>query len=263
MTSNTHAASDSKGSAFWFEDRGRDFAFYNGVPVLLSGKQWLFLMAMVATGFLAIALPIDWPGGEFIGPFIPAVVMPLIPLVALAYVAPVNWRAIFGKVGFRELRLMVGFALLNIIVSMMVGALVGTMTQVTSNNSIAGIVELDAMGQAAFFAKTLPQLFGEEVITILPFLAILYACTHMLGMGRKAGIIIAWLVSSVVFGLLHLPTYDWNFVQCVVIIGSARLMLSLPWIMTKNIWVSTGAHIINDWVIFGGVLVGTAMVAQS
>jgi membrane protease YdiL (CAAX protease family) len=260
MTSNTHAASDSTGSAFWFEDRGRDFAFYNGVPVLLSGRQWLFVLVMVAAGFLAMELPIDWPGGEFIGPFVPAVLMPLIPLVALAYVAPVNWRAIFGKVGFRELRLMVGFALLNIILSMIVGAIVGAMTHVTANNSIAVIGELDAMGQAAFFAKTLPQLFGEEVITILPFLAILYACTHRFGMGRKAGVIVALLVSAVVFGLLHLPTYDWNVVQCVVIIGSARLVLSLPWIMTKNIWVSTGAHIINDWVIFGAVLAGTAML---
>ena len=24
----------------------------------------------------------------------------------------------------------------------------------------------------------------------------------------------AWLVSSLLFGLIHLPTYDWNFVQC-------------------------------------------------
>jgi len=22
------------------------------------------------------------------------------------------------------------------------------------------------------------------------------------------------------------------------------------WILTKNIWVSTGAHIINDWLLF-------------
>jgi hypothetical protein len=34
-----------------------------------------------------------------------------------------------------------------------------------------------------------------------------------------------------------------------VVIGSARMVLTLPWILTKNIWVSTGAHIINDWLI--------------
>jgi membrane protease YdiL (CAAX protease family) len=256
MNSNTAAARDT----FWFEDRGRDFPFYNGNPVLLSGKQWLFVVAMVAVGFLALALPIDWPGGEWLGPFIPAVLMPLIPMVALAYVAPMHWRAIFGKVGFREFRLMVGFALLNIIVSLIVGAIVKTMTEVTPNNAAAGLAELDPMGQAAFFAKTLPQLFGEEVITLLPFLAILYVCTRTLGMGRKAAVIVAWLASAVVFGLLHLPTYEWNVIQCVVVIGTARLVLSLPWIMTKNIWVSTGAHILNDWMLFVAVMAGTAMV---
>jgi hypothetical protein len=44
---------------------------------------------------------------------IPAVLFPLIPLMALARVAPGHWTAIFGKVGGRELRLMIGFALLN------------------------------------------------------------------------------------------------------------------------------------------------------
>ena len=64
---------------------------------------------------------------------IPAVLFPVIPLVALAQVAPGHWKAIFGRVGGRELRLMFGFALLNIVVSMSVGAIVHALTDVTSN----------------------------------------------------------------------------------------------------------------------------------
>jgi hypothetical protein len=44
-------------------------------------------MAMVAAGFLVLALPIPWPGGTF-WQFVPAVLMPGIPLAALASVAP-------------------------------------------------------------------------------------------------------------------------------------------------------------------------------
>ena len=33
-------------------------------------------------------------------------------------------------------------------------------------------------------------------------------------------------------------------------IGSARVMLLIGYIATKNILVSAGAHIINDWLIF-------------
>jgi hypothetical protein len=70
----------------------------------------------------------------------------------------------------------------------------------------------------------------------------------------------AWLISSLLFGLIHLPTYDWNWVQCIVIIGTARMVLSLAWILTKNIWVSTGAHILNDWLLFTATMLGAGLV---
>ena len=46
-------------------------------------------------------------------------------------------------------------------------------------------------------------------------------------------------------------------------IGSARIVLTLPWILTKNIWVSTGAHIINDWLLFGLSLLGAGMAVTT
>jgi membrane protease YdiL (CAAX protease family) len=124
------------------------------------------------------------------------------------------------------------------------------------------LAELDAAGRILYFAKTIPQLFGEEVITLLPFLALLQVFTRGLGLGRKGAIIGAWLVSSVIFGLIHLPTYDWNLIQCLVIIGTARMVLTLPWIMTKNIWVSTGAHILNDWLLLGVGLLGAGLAGK-
>jgi len=73
----------------------------------------------------------------------------------------------------------------------------------------------------------------------------------------------AWLITAVLFGLMHLPTYGWNLVQCVAVIGSARLVLTLPWILTKNIWVSTGAHIVNDWLLFAMGLLGAGLVGKA
>jgi hypothetical protein len=61
---------------------------------------------------------------------------------------------------------------------------------------------------------------------------------------------------------LGLPTYDWNLVQCIVVIGSARMVLTLPWLLTKNSWVSTGAHIINDWTLFLMALLGAGLVGK-
>jgi membrane protease YdiL (CAAX protease family) len=243
------------------EDPATDFPFYNGVPVSISGRQWLFVMAMVVAGFLVLASPIDWPDGA-LWKFVPALLLPGVPLIALGYVAPGHWRAIFGKVGGREVKLMFGFALLNIGVSMSVGAIVLALFGASPNPSTAELAGLDTAGRIAYFAKTIPQLLGEEVVTILPFLALLQLFSKGLGLGRKAAIIGAWLITSILFGLIHLPTYDWNWIQCVVVIGSARMMLTLPWILTKNIWVSTGAHVTNDWLLFLMGILGAGLVGK-
>ncbi|WP_267908354.1 CPBP family intramembrane glutamic endopeptidase [Antrihabitans stalagmiti] len=71
---------------------------------------------------------------------------------------------------------------------------------------------------------------------------------------RRSAMLAAWLVTALIFGAVHLPTYDWNVVQAVVGIGIVRLILTLGYLITKNIWVSTGAHILNDWTIFGFAL---------
>lgn len=48
-----------------------------------------------------------------------------------------------------------------------------------------------------------------------------------------------------------------------MVIGTARLVLTLPWIMTKNIWVSTGAHIANDWLLFSVTLFGAGLMNKA
>ena len=86
-----------------------------------------------------------------------------------------RWDAIFRRVGLREVLLMFGFAILNIIVSMSIGALLQTFGTVTANAGIAGAADLEG----------------------------------------------------------------------------ARLVLTWGYVSTRNIWVSTGAHIINDWTLIG------------
>lgn len=261
MTSDT-APPVAPAQRLWrLEDPAGDFPYYRGAPVSLSAGQWLFVMAAVAAGFLVLVLPIPWPAGP-LGAFIPALLFPAIPLAALVRVAPRHWKAIFGRVGGREVRLMFGFALLNIVVSMSVGAVVRAVAEVTPNAAAAQLGAADTLGRLAFFARTVPQLFGEELLTVLPFLALMSLLSNRFGIGRKGAIVGAWLISSLLFGLIHLPTYHWNLVQCIVVIGTARMVLTLAWIRSKNIWVPTGAHIINDWLLLGMSLLGAGLVGK-
>jgi uncharacterized protein len=236
-----------------FEPSGADFPYYADKPPTISSAGWLLVLAATVIGFSALVVPLPFEDGVLSG-WLRAAVFVALPLIALAMAAPGRWKAIFGRVGIRQVLQMFGFAILNIIVSFAVGAFVQKFGTVTANAGIADAANLEGAQLVSYFAKVALQLLGEELITILPFLALLWYLHAKAGLSRNAAVLLAWSLSAVVFGLLHLPTYNWNIIQCLVVIGSARLILTWAYVWTKNIWVSTGAHIINDWTIVGSMV---------
>lgn len=247
-----------KGRISWLERPNDDFPFYDGQPVTLTGGQWLVVLAAVALGFACLTVPVPVLTSEW-GVLIRTLLFPALPLLALRLVAGPHWRSLFRRLRGADFGWMLGFALLNLVVTVAVGALVMKAFGAEANAAIHGLADMDATARKWFFLRSLPQLFGEEVLTMLPFLAVLHMAHDRLGLSRIKAVMMAWLLSSILFGLVHLPSYNWNLLQCLVVIGSARLVLSLAYIKTKNIWVSTSAHIINDWVIFAVVLIGAGI----
>jgi membrane protease YdiL (CAAX protease family) len=227
---------------------GVDFPYYNGVPVSLSGAQWGGVLGAVVLAFgLLTALPI----GEVLAGLPLALLFAGVPLAGLALVTRAHWTALFRRVTPGDLPTMVGVAVVNIVVSFAVGLAVGVTIGGAAPNPQAGaLVEASNLDRLLFYARTAVQLLGEELLTVLPFLALLTLGATRLGLSRRRAVVVAWLLSALLFGLAHLPTYDWNLVQCLVVIGSARLVLSVAYLRTKNLWVSTGAHILNDWTLF-------------
>lgn len=238
-----------------FEYPDRDFPFYNGRPVRIPTAWWLFLMATVAVGFVALVVPFPVYRGT-LGQFIPAILFVAIPLAGLIVVTPKHWTAIFRRIGRRDVLWMVVFAIVNLVVSLAAAFVVDGVFGTTTNPAVAALAGMTTVERILFYLRTIPQLFGEEVLTVLPFLALLTLLTYRMHVPRKAAIIVASLVVAVGFGLLHLPTYGWNVQQSIIVIGLARLVLLLPYLKTKNIWVSTGAHILNDWILFTVTLIG-------
>ena len=59
---------------------------------------------------------------------------------------------------------------------------------------------------------------------------------------------------------LRLPTRQWNLVQRLLIIGTARLVPSLAYMTTRNLWVSIGAHLLGDRTRFDANPVGTLLL---
>ncbi|MFM4720119.1 CPBP family intramembrane glutamic endopeptidase [Aeromonas bivalvium] len=238
------------GDSFGFERKSAgDFPFYRQPPNALSGRSWVLILLGVVLGFAVLTAHIAFYKTTA-GGFVSAILFPLIPLAVLAMVAGKAWRALFRMPRGRDFLLMLAIAGVNILVSVAVALLLQHLFKMSANPVNAMLAEASNAARILFYLKTIPQLFGEEVVSILPFLAILWCCHTKLGLTRKSAIIIAWLSTALIFGAMHLPTYDWNFLQCFLVIGTARIVLLSGYIITKNIWVSTGAHIINDWLLF-------------
>ncbi|MFC8528219.1 CPBP family intramembrane glutamic endopeptidase [Nocardia sp. NPDC057227] len=238
----------------WIErPDGVDFPYYAGEPVGLGAVRWALAWLSVAAGFAALVL---LPEPDNVAALVPRALFVVIPLAVLAVLARPYWSALFRPVRGRDLLTMAGFALLNIVVSLLLGTLVASVFGASAN---AATDDIDGAVQVlAFYLGTGIQLVGEELFTVIPFLALLYFLTRRGTLSRKSAIVVAWLVTAVWFGAAHLPTYDWNVAQCFIVIGGARLVLTLAWIRTKNLWVCSGAHILNDWALFTPSIVAAA-----
>ncbi|KQZ10715.1 peptidase [Agromyces sp. Root1464] len=239
---------------------GADFPYYNGVPVELSAVKWIIVWLAVAAGFAAL---IFIPTPNNLGALLPRTLFVVIPLAVLALVAGRAWTAIFRRVRLVDVGNMFFFAALNIVLTFVIGGIVSLIFPVAPNATIAGAGAGGVVDTIALYVGSGIQLIGEEIFVVLPFLALTYFLFAKAGLSRKTAIILAWIISAIWFGAAHLPTYDWNWVQAIVIIGSARIALTLAFIRTKNLWVSAGAHIINDWVfITVSVLTAAAVVGS-
>ena len=243
-----------RGRFSWLERAGDDFPFYDGRPVRLSGRQWRVVLGTTLAALLILTL-----GGPLLALGLGSVIAARIvaaglfaglPLLALARAAPQGWRLLFRRITGRDVAWMFGFAALNLIVTFTVALTLLQFLHMTVNP----IVDVKIAGMGAtlgFLVWTAVQLLGEELLTMLPFLAILTLGFGRYGMGRRGAMVLAWAGSSLTFALAHLPTYNWNLPQCLAVVGVARLVLTLAYVRTKNLWVSVGAHIVYDWTIFG------------
>lgn len=232
-----------------------DFPFYNGQPVDISPLGWLALVVSVA---LSLALLIALPFPDFPLNFIPVLAFTSIPLVTLAAVSGGYHSALFGRFGLKELALAIGFGLLTMVISVLTALLLIQFIQMSANPTAATLENASGADIAIFLVRTGIQLIGEELLTILPLLAILWFCVRRLKLSRRVGLVFAVMLSTAFFAAAHLPTYNWNVIQCFGGIGMARLVLTAAFLVTRNLWVSAGAHMINDWTEFllGPVLRG-------
>lgn len=233
---------------FAFERADCDLPFYRGVPVAIGPAGWLIVLASAGLAFVVLMAAQQWFQSGFAA-FIPALLFTVIPLAALAAVAGLRAPlALFRRLRRKDGLLMLGFFILNAVATVLLGLLVTQLFQAAANPAGDKVAAAAALDRILFFGWTAVQLLGEEVFTILPFLAFLAYLDRKLP--RKSAIAAAALGAAVIFALIHLPTYQWNLSQALVGLVPIRIILLMPFLITRNICVSAGTHILNDWAIF-------------
>ena len=226
-----------------------DFPYYDGEPATISGRRWLVVLVAILVAYGTLG-PLNRLFDGPVTALLPAVVFTGVQLLALLWATPGHWRAVFRKVTARGLWLMAGFAALAFLFALGLASFVGGLVGLAPNRESEIILTASVPELVTFYPRLAIQLLGEELLTILPFLALLTFFTGRATLTRQQAITRALLITAVFFGLLHLPSYDWNLAQSVIVIGGARAVLTLAYVVTKNIWVSTGAHILYDWSLF-------------
>ena len=231
----------------WFkwERPGIDFPFYNDNSVP-SWHGWLLLGVSL---FVAVALnvstflPVDRTAFK-------AFLVFLLPLAALLFVAHGNIGTIIKKPRLGDIPLILIVTVLSMVYSLAAGALSGFIVGApTHGNPLMGET-IDAGRIALIFV----QLFGEELFKINMLLGILLLLFRRSG-NRKSAIVIATLVTALVFGLAHYAAYG-SIVQILLVQGLGCIIDVFAYLKTKNILTSYAAHLLLDFIPLGLAALG-------
>lgn len=108
-----------------------------------------------------------------------------------------------------------------------------------------------------FIVSTMIQFIAEEIIFIIPFL---FVINKLRTKNEKLKTLAAILLSSLIFGAMHLSTYNFNILQAVLVISIIRTGLSISYVLSKNLTVTYLVHMIYDWVLIGIYLTAGQMI---
>ncbi|WP_257155475.1 hypothetical protein [Bacillus cereus] len=98
------------------------------------------------------------------------------------------------------------------------------------------------------------QLLGENIMFI-SFLLFWYKCMKYIKISNKMIVITSILLAGITFGMMHLTAYQFNVLQCVLIIGIPATTHLLLFAKYRNVHMAYWLHVYYDLIlILWGVL---------
>lgn len=210
----------------------------------IEAKTWKWILALILTlaSFYGVSLLFYYL--KINNEIIMASAVSAISLLSLLTIDKKFIKKIFLPIKAKDVLYIIiglGFSLIAIVIS---SILVQKLGIDGSKNPIFDVLTEDNF--KSFFLSTLIQFIAEEIIFIIPFLFVINKVKIENNIVKT---ILAILVSSIIFGAMHLSTYDFNILQAVLIISIIRTGLSMSYVISKNLSVTYIIHIIYDWTL--------------
>lgn len=234
---NNNNNNNNKFNFFKFERKDIDFPFYNNNPKL-SIQRWIILLISVLIPLILIFLPhTGLERAEGILYF-------LIPFLIFGIVSSWKYDLICKKLQRNDLKLIISLIILEFIFSIAIALIIKYIFNIHAQTNPA-IGELSSL----LFWIVFPfQIFGEELLKIIPFLLLL-TIFYKISNNRKISIVISTALVLIMFGLIHLPAYK-NIFSVLLLQGLGSIFTMFGYLKTKNIFVSYLIHIIYDTITF-------------
>lgn len=165
----------------------------------------------------------------------------LLNIAGLEWSAKQNWRLLFRKVTVKDWKIILGLTILTYIASYFDTIFYKWIFETPAVNAAESTSLTTTI---VTLIKLLFQLFGEEFIAIIPFLAFV-SLGKRFKLNQTFILAAAIVLSSIVFGMAHTWTYG-GLLQGIVAVGISRIAITAAYVKTKNVWVSYLVHYLFD-----------------
>ncbi len=246
----TQEVATEKSDRFWIEKRPLDFPFYNDPD---AGKRELGLLALGAG--LAILLCFMPPVGEAHLRFLRSISYFLLPFVPMCIALKGHLGGIYKRLVPYDLVIIIVGVIVTFFLSLSL-AVLGSVIGIIDPATVKANPAVYADHNLVFWISVIVQIMGEELIKFSIFLFTLTLMYKKTGR-RKLGIIVATIVTCVIFGVMHLTAYG-NLGQVILVQGGSATVSVYQYIRTKNILVTYATHFLFDAYTF---LVTSALLA--
>lgn len=240
---------------------------------LISGRnrlnwvQWILILLANVVAYCCLLLPyfIELPNNlifDYDHPLLIAALFKIIivslflfiQIIALRLITGHEWRHLFHRPTLKELGIALIFFILTYVISIVTGLISKSLFSSVSGSAAAGLSIKTPHVWGIFAYERLTsaiQIIGEEFLALMPFLAFTRLADYF-NLPKATW----WgnIISSLIFSLLHLSTYDFNIGYVILGLTFTRIILTWSYQKTQNIWISFLVHYLFDTLSFLALL---------